>query len=253
MRRSLCALGLALSLSLLACRKPACRGQLSQDDLRTLRAKGDDACSELAHATVRVDDEGLFVDGSRIGIVFSPNKRIGVPLLDVLLGGARDNWKAIHEGKELTGSVALEIPPALDVGPGVSVAAVAAQAGYRLLDVHSGELAAKLDWWLPAPKDGKRLEIVHVEQDGQTHGFLVRLSGDATPRIGHRFEAADGEAAAKAIAQEWAATPGPPPSALVVRVPNGTFHDALGIVQGLRVVPELAAARVAIEIGAPSR
>jgi hypothetical protein len=240
-------------LALLACKKPACRGQLSQEDLRALRAKGEAACSELTRAAVKVDDEGLVLDGLRINIILPPAKKIGVPPLDALLGANRDNWKAIHEGQSFDGTVDLEVPSEMDVAPGVSVAAAVAQVGYHRLNVHTGDLTTTLDWWVNAPSGSGRVDLVHVESDPKTRGFVVRLDGQASPRRGHRYDVADREAATRAIGREWSELPGPPPSALILRVANGTFHDALALVQAFRAAPELATARVAIEIGSPSR
>lgn len=243
----------AIALTLLACRKPTCRGQLSQDDVRALRAKGDGACSELTRATLKVDDEGLMLDSSRISIILPPGKKIGVPPVDALLGAMRDNWKAVHEGQAFVGTVDLEIPAETDIAPGVSVAAAAAQAGYHQLNVHTGDVTTTIDWWVHGPSGSARVDVVRVESDPKTRGFVVRLDGQASPRRGHRYDVADREAVAKALAREWSETPGPPASALVLRVPSGTFHDALALVQAFRAAPELASAGVAIEIGAPSR
>jgi len=257
MRTSPCALffaALAAAVGLLACRKPACRGQLTQDDLKALRAKGGDTCSELTRATVKVDDEGIFLDSTRINIILPPAKKIGVAPLDALLGASRDNWKAIHEGREFTGTVDLQVPTEIDVAPGVSVASAVAAAGYRQLDVRSGDVAARLEWWIPARKDSTRVEeVVHVESDSTTRGFVVRITGEGSPHGNHHHDVADREAAMKVIGREWVETPGPPPNALVVRLPSGTFHDALLLVQALRALPELTAARVALEGGSPSR
>ena len=253
MRNSHCVLVFVAAGGLLACRKPACRGQLTQDDVKALRSKGGDTCSELTRATVKVDEEGIFLDSTRISIFLPPAKKIGVPPLDALLGASRDNWKAIHEGREFAGTVDLQVPAEVDVAPGVSVASAVAAVGYRQLDVRSGEVAARLEWWIPAPQGSRRVEVVHVESDPKTRGFVVRITGEGSLHGGHRHDVADREAATKAIGREWAESPGSPPDALVVRVPNGTFHDALLLVQALRALPELNAARVALEVGSPSR
>ncbi|HSO31080.1 MAG TPA: hypothetical protein VLT33_01155 [Labilithrix sp.] len=254
MRGWLSAAGALVALSsLAACRRPTCRGELSRSDVQALQARGQGACEELTRATVRVDDEGFLLDGARVHAIFPPGKKVGVAPLDALLVPARDNWKAVHPGQEFVGVVDLEIPSETDVGPGVSVASALAQAGYRRMNVRSGDVTAQLDWWLRSGADTERRELVHVESDPRTRGFVVRFAGEATPRTGRRHDVADRADAAKAIAAEWAETPGPFPRALVVRVPNGTFHDALALAGSFRSLPELAAARIAIEIGAPSR
>jgi len=254
MRWWLSVAGALVALSALgACRRPTCRGELSRSDVQALQAKGAGACEELTHATIRVDDEGFLLDGLRVHAILPPGKKVGVAPLDALLAPARDNWKAVHPGQELVGSADLEIPLETDVGPGVSVASALAQAGYRQLNVRSGDLTTKVDWWLRSSTDTERRELVHVESDPRTRGFVVRFAGEATPRAGHRHDVADRAEAARVIASEWTETPGPFPRALVLRVPSGTFHDALALAGAFRSLPELASARIAIEIGAPSR
>lgn len=238
--------------SLAACRRPTCRGELSRSDVQALQARGPGACEELTRAAVRVDDEGFLLDGARVHAIFPPGKKVGVAPLDALLVPARDNWQAVHPGQEFVGVVDLEIPSETDVGPGVSIASALAQAGYRRMNVRSGDVAVQLDWWLRRG-DIERRELVHVESDPSTRGFVVRFAGEATPRTGRRHDVADRGGAARAIAAEWAETPAPLPRALVIRVPNGTFHDALALAGSFRSLPELAGARIAIEIGAPSR
>ena len=256
MRLPLAVVGALVALSALtACRRPACRGELSRRDVEALQARGPAACEELTRATVRVDDEGLVLDGARIHAIFPPGKKVGVAPLDALLGAARDNWRAVHPGQEFLGAVDLEVPSEMDVGPGVSVASALAQAGYRELNVRSGDMSAKLDWWIRGA-DGEPRDVVHVDSDPKTRGFVVRFSGEGTPRTPgarRRHDVADRADAAKAIASEWIAAPGPVPRALVLRVPSGTFHDALALAGSFRALPELAGARIAIEIGAPAR
>jgi hypothetical protein len=237
---------------LVACRKPSCRGELSERDLHALQALGPEACSELTRTTVKVDDDGFLLDGLRVHAVFPPTKKVPVAPLDALLAPLRDNWKAVHPGQPFAGTAALDVPAEADVGPGVSVANALAQIGYRHLDVRSGTLSASVDWWLRGAEDSGR-SIVHVESDPKTRGFVVRFSGPAAARTGARHDVADRAAVDPVITGEWPDRPAGAKRALVVRAQTGTFHDLLDLALSLRALPPLAGADLALEIGPPTR
>ncbi len=246
------------ALALLACSKrPACRGEISHDDLVRLQAraaKGDEqVCRELLRATIKVDDEGVVLNGARIHTILDAKAKQNVPALRELLQKDRETWKAIYPGRDFVAPVDLEVPAVMEVGPGVSVASTLASTGYRQLNVHSGDLTMKLDYWVRSPPDADPRELVHVEVDGVTGSFLVRFGGETTARTGHRHDARDRDAAAKAIASEWSSTTRDLPRGLVLRIPKGSFHDALALARSFLALPELAGATVAFEIGEPSR
>lgn len=251
------AFALALAFASLACgckKASACRGEISQDDMVRLQAradKGEKVCDELTRATVKVDDEGVLLNGARIHVILEPGKKGHIPPLEELLRKDREIWKTIHPGSSFDSLVEVHVPAETDVGPGVTVASTLADTGYRTLNVHSGDITMKLDYWVRSGPDADPRELVHVEYDDKTRVFTVRFGGEPTVRTGHRHKVSDRAEAAKAIASEWAGPPGELARGLILRVPNGTFHDALALARGFLALPELAGATVAFEVGAP--
>lgn len=138
---------------------------------------------------------------------------------------------------EPKGAIDLVISPDLEVAAGVDVLRATARAGYPRMSVRSGTTSAPLRWWSDDPR-----EPLRVERDPVTNGFVLRF-----PR-GKRMTVGDRAAVSEMIAAE-----GETPRALVLRVPNGTFREALELTRWLTSQPELKDAPVAIEVGPPSR
>ncbi|MDB4943365.1 MAG: hypothetical protein JWP97_2899 [Labilithrix sp.] len=231
-----------------ACKKPECRGQLSDGDFASLAekaAKGDPACEELARAVVKIDDGGATVNGTRVNVLFHEERRQSVPPVSELLGADRERWLRIHPGKAFAGTAEIFVPSGTSAGAGTSVAATAAGTGYPRLELKEGNDTYPIEWW-PGPGAAPR-PVLHVEREAATKEIRLRFTGVGA-NAGPRIVVATVADAVAAIAKEWGAGPAVP-RALALRVPNGSMHDVLVLMRELLAAPALAQAQVSLEIG----
>lgn len=171
-----------------------------------------------------------------------PHPMVTVEVMGTTVNGERVASLEEALRAEPRGSIDVAISPDIEVARGADAVRAIARAGYPRMSIRSGRTATTLRFWSGEPRD-----VLHVERDAVTNGFVLRFER------GKRIVVGDRSAAGEMIAAEWPPAPGDAPRALVVRVPDGTFREALELARWLGTQPELADASVAFEVGPPSR
>lgn len=167
---------------------------------------------------------------------------VNVDVMGTTVNGERVASLEEALGAQPKGAIDVTISPDVEPGPGADVVRAIARAGYPRMTIRSGATVAAITFF-----GGEQRDVLHVERDAVTNGFVLRFER------GKRLTVGDRSAASEMIAAEWPLVPGSAPRAVVVRIPDGTFREALELARWLGTQPELADAAFAFEVGPPSR
>lgn len=171
-----------------------------------------------------------------------PHPSVSADVMGTTVNGARVTSLESALRDEPKGPIDVTISPDVEAAPGVEIVRTVARAGFSRMNVHAGRTSAVLTWYGGEPR-----EVLHVERDAVTNGFVLRFEG------GRRMTVNDRAAAAEMIAAYLPPSRDSRKRALVLRIPNGTFREALELADWFGRQPELVDAAVALEVGPPSR